>query len=365
MIYLDHAAAEPIRPEVREYVRSYMDLFYNPSSDYEPANYNYQVIEAVRRQIAKMINCSPEEIYFTSGCSEANAMAISGFLKAHTGGDAISTQIEHSSIMQHPEVSSLIEVDQDGFVDEICLQKLSEQYDDEDTLWIIQHANNVIGSIQDIESLRSLIPNGTLMVDAAQSFGKIPIDVELLGIDILTASAGKIGSIRGTGFIYIRKGIDVEPIIYGTQESGLRGGTYFDLGIGAFGAAIEAVDFKESTSVHLKRNFLIQELLQIKGVHLVGLREYRLPNNVFIKIDGLSITSTQLVGMLAELGFLVSADSACHAGDPVFSHVLAAIGETPESAKTCIRITLGKENSVQELNDFVAALRSIIRMYGE
>lgn len=364
MIYLDHAAAEPIRPEVREYVRSYVDLFYNPSSDYEPANYNYQVIESVRKQIADMINCTPEEIYFTSGCSESNALGIDGYLKANEEAEAICTKIEHSSILENPNVNPFIEVDENGFVDEVSLGELAAKYDNENTLWIIQHANNVIGSIQDIEALRSIVSDGVLMVDAAQTFGKIPIDVELLGIDILTASAGKIGSIRGTGFIYIRKGVEVSPIIYGTQESKLRGGTYFDLGIGAFGAALDAISLTESTSVHLKRNFLIQELLTLKGVHLIGTRDYRLPNNVFIKIDNLDITSTQLVGMLDASGFLVSADSACHAGSPVFSHVLDAIGETPETAKTCIRITLGPENTVQELNDFVAALKGIIRMWG-
>lgn len=359
-VYLDYAAAEPPIPSVKEYVRSGVEMFFNPSSIYQRGRYAWQLIESVREKIAKTINAEPEEIIFTSGCSESNAMAMASCREG-----VVATEIEHSSILDSPFLlSAKLTVDEKGFVDHGCLEKLCNGLDG-CVLFCIQHANNEIGVIQNIEALSKTIHDHEhlLLVDAAQTFGKLPIDVKKMNIDFLSASAGKCGGIRGVGFLYVRKGLNIDPIIYGTQESHRRGGTYNDLAIVAFGKAIDGFDYRKQTVIRSKRNYLIDELLKLKGVSLVGKRADRLPNNVFITIKGLDIDSQQLVGLLDMYGFMVSAGSACHSGESQISHVLKALGYDEESAKTCLRVSIGEETTVRELNLFVESLKVIMKMH--
>ena len=363
-VYFDNAACELPIFEVKQYVKDNLDLSYNASAIYGHGVFNREVIENVRKQIAKKINCDPEEIYFTSGATEANCLAINGYLQAHPNTDVISTTIEHSSINDNPYVQKRIKVDRNGFVDIQYLKNLcdKELYTN-DTLFVVQHGNNEIGCVQDLYRIRKAIPEGVLFVDAAQTFGKVEIDVKKLNIDMLSASARKIGGLGATGFLYVRKGIKLNPQNYGAQENGLRGGTYFDLGIGAFGVALEECSPRKNTIISSKRTFLLDQLSEIKNVKLIGTRSNRLPGIVLIKINGISLGSQELVGLLDSKGFEVSSGSACHAGTSKFSHVLEAIGETPETAPCVIRISLGVENSVQEIQEFIKVLRSTIRMF--
>lgn len=360
MTYLDYASAEPVRPEVLNELRGNAELFYNPSSVSELGRMNRRSIEATRALIAEMIHCDPEEIYFTSGASESNSWAIDGFLKAYENSTVISTNIEHSSILNNPAVKPLILSDSNGFIHPEAIEETKSSWS-KNTLLVIGHANNEVGSIQDIEVLRKSCPDCYLLVDAAQTFAKLPIDVKAMGIDMLSASAGKVGGIRGTGFLYISKRMKIDPIIYGTQENGLRGGTYFDLGIRSLFFALQHP--YNAMSVGLKRNFLLSKLNEILEVQVIGSVENRLPNNVLIKIKNVTVDSQQMITLLEDHGFLVSAGSACHAGSPGLSHVLAALGETPESAKTVIRVTLGEDTDVNELDRFTNTLNSIIEMF--
>lgn len=365
-VYLDHAAAELPVFEVQQYVKDALYLAYNPSAMYETGVRNRQIIDHVREQIAQEIHCSPEEIYFTSGCTEANVWAIDGFKKAHPQSSVISTTIEHSSIDDNPNIEKLITVDQDGFIDLNNLKEVYEEvWEPESTLWVVQHANNVIGCVQDLRKVRKILNKGYLFVDAAQTFGKLPINVKAMKIDMLSASARKIGGLGGVGFLYINKDLQIDPLFYGAQENHMRGGTYNEIGIGTLGVALDELDRKNNLVIKSRRNFLIDELLKLKGVSLIGKRSDRLPGTVLIKIDGLSVGSQALVGILDTHGFMVSTDSACHAGEAVFSHVLEAIGYTPETAKTVLRISIGIENSVDQLQEFVKCLRGIIRMFRE
>lgn len=361
-VYLDHAACELPCYEAQLFVRDSFNLSYNPSSVYEKGVNNRQVIESVREKIARKINCDPEEIYFTSGATESNAWAVDGFLKANPAARAISTTIEHSSIDANPSVEKLITVDKNGFLDFDNLENLAMHYPEDNVLWIVQHGNNVIGSIQDLYKFKEIIPTGFLFVDAAQTFGKMIIDVKKMKIDMLSASARKIGGIGGVGFLYISKRVKIAPVLYGSQENDLRGGTYNELGIGAFGAALDMLDPKDQLVIKNRRNFLIDELKKIKGVSLIGTRADRLPGIVLINIADVDLTSNDLVGLLDLQGFMVSADSACHAGSLRFSHVLQAIGHTRETAKTVIRISIGIENTVEDLQRFVKTLRAIINL---
>lgn len=365
MVYMDYAAAEPVCEKAQDYVVQALARFYNPSSAYDPSQYNRLVMENVREKIAKQINCKPEEIIFTSGASESNSLGVDGLLRANPDMIAYSTPIEHASIVDNPHVRPYLDVDSQGFVDLDKLERMVKG-SPRKQLYVVGHANNVIGTIQDIEKIGSIIgEDGYFFVDAAQTFMKLPIDVQKMNIDLLSVSAGKFGGIRGTGFLYVREGIDLLPLIYGTQEENKRGGTYFDLGIGAMGAAMEQFPSQERT--RLLRDYFLGELLQIPNVELVGPDlahiDSRLFNNIYIKINGLSIDSQTLVGLLEEEGFLVSADSACHAGEKIFSHVLKALGETPETASTCCRITIGQDTRVMECIDFINALQRIIDLW--
>lgn len=362
MVYLDYAAAYPVSKEVSLMLRDESIQYYNPSSTNTLSRCNMQAIQHVRKKIADLIHCCPEEIYFTSGASESNAWAVDGFLKSYENAVAISTNIEHSSILNNPNVKPLIRSNEKGFITNEAIEATRSEWT-ENTLIIIQHANNEVGSIQDIKRLRESFPECTLLVDAAQTFAKLDINVKEMGIDMLSASAGKVGGIRGVGFLYLNKDIKIEPIIYGTQEKGFRGGTYFDLGIKAFGLALNTIE--NPVAISLKRDFLLEELRNIQGLQLIGSVENRLPNNILIKIKGLSIDSQQIVGMLEESGFIVSSGSACHSGEAKLSHVLEAIGETLESAKTVVRITIGEDTNVNDLWAFAEYLKSIVLMFQE
>lgn len=362
-VYLDHAAAEPIKDIVLDNLLERAVLFHNPSSVSRLGRLNRNNIETVRALIAKEINAEPEEIYFTSGASESNALAIRGFLETHENGVVLSTNIEHSSILNNPKVIPDITVNSQGRVTKESLN-VANKYWGRPVMYAIQHANNEIGTIQDIELLRPTAAGGVLFVDAAQTFGKLKIDVKKMHIDMLSASGGKIGGLRGTGFLYIRNGLNIAPQIFGTQENGMRGGTYFDLGIWAMGLVIASSNYqKTATVVRSLRNYLIDRLNKIDGVSLIGPVVGRLPNNVFIKISDLLIDSQQLVSMLEEEGFVVSAGSACHEGSGELSHVLKAVGETENTARTAIRITLGEENTKEEIDSFVDSLATIIDMW--
>ena len=359
-VYLDHAAAEPVLPEVLNELRGNAEMFYNPSSINKLSRCNLRSIEATRDRIAELIGCEPTEIYSTSGASESNSWAIDGFLKSYKNSIVISTNIEHSSILNNPNVHPLIKANENGFLLEEAIKATEPEWA-ENTLLVISHANNEIGTIQNIKQLKQACPDCFLLVDAAQTFMKIPINVKEMGIDMMSVSAGKIGGIRGTGFLYVSKDMSIKPIIYGTQEQGKRGGTYFDLGIRCLYTAL----FHEydGFSVGLKRNFLLQELNTIPEVQLVGTVENRLPNNALIKISNLEINSQQLVAMLEEKGFIVSSGSACHAGSPELSHVLQAIGETIETAPCVLRITIGENTDVNDLYEFVRTLKGIVAMF--
>lgn len=363
-VNFDHAAAEDISRPVLDYIDQNKAYFYNASSFYLESQYGKSQIEKARIRIAQEINCDPEEIIFTSGASESNALAIDGYLKANTENDeswCFCTNIEHSSILDNPNTLPCLKCDRYG----IILPSEVKLAPENGALFSIQYANNEIGIIQDIKELATCVHarNGVLHVDAAQAFGKIPIDVQDLGIDMMSASAGKMGGIRGVGFLYVKKGIKLEPIIYGTQESHLRGGTYFTLGIGAFGVAVEQIDYRKETILKSKRDYFINRLLEIKQISLNGRRQSRLANNINIRISGITLDSQQMVSILNSYGYMVSAGSACHAGDAEPSHVLKALGLTEDEMHCCIRISIGMENTVQDIDEFIEVLKLTINMH--
>lgn len=356
-VYLDYASTSPLAKSVCGKLDSLGWNWFNPSSSYGAGAYNKYVIEEVRNKVAESINADPEEIIFTSSGSEANALAIDGFLKANDKFNICHcTNIEHSSIYDNLNCVPSIKVDKDGVVDMRTLPQ-SESF------CSVMMCNNELGTYQPIPEIAEVVhsTNGVLHIDAVQAYGKIPIDVKAIDIDMMTISGHKIGSLRGVGVLYVKKGIKLSSIIYGTQENTLRGGTYNDLAIKTLGLAINDIDYDKELEVRSKRDFLLKELLNIKQVHLNGGLETRNASNLNIRISGLNIESQAIVSLLDELGFMVSGGSACHSYSSMPSHVLKAIGLSDAQAKSSIRITIGKETSVQELKDFVEALKYVIK----
>lgn len=358
-VYLDNGAGTMPCESVLDNIKDFAELFYNASSINELSKYNKHVIENTRNRIANLINAEPEEIIFTSCASESNSLAIDGFLKCHENYNVVSSNVEHDSIMNNPNVTSFIEVGRNGFLSAASFK--NHDY----TLFVCMMANNEIGSIQPIKDISKVVHQGYnnyLFVDATAAFGHMNIDVKEMGIDMMSATAQKVGGINGCAFLYVKNGLKLKPIIYGHQENGIRGGTYNQLAIKCFGLALDTISEKKQIAMKAKRNYLINGLLDINGVHLNGTVVNRLCNNINIRIDNLGINNQQLVTILDGMGYVVSPSSACNSGEEKPSHVLKAIGLTDEQANHSIRITLSDEVSVQELDGFIDALRSVILM---
>lgn len=361
-VNLDMAATTPLCQSFLENIQEYAERYYNPSSINENSLELKKEIEECREKVAKLINCDPEEVYFTSGASESSSWAIDGFLKAQTRDyyRVIATNIEHSSIMENPNISGFIECDSFGLV-------YPEQFKGyRNCLFCINMANNEIGTVQPIERISKVVRQGGnyLLVDATQALGKIGIDVKKMGIDMLSVSAHKIGGLKGVGILYVRKDINISPIIYGHQEQNMRGGTYNYLGIKSLSMAIDEIDSKNLVYMMNLRNYMRASLFGLcPSITENGHGIMRLPNNLNICIHDISIDSQQLVALLDEAGFVVSGGSACNAGTNTPSHVLKAIGLSDDDANHSIRITLGVQTTKEEVDSFIECLVDIINMY--
>lgn len=355
-VFLDYGSTAPVCKSILEKLPELANQFYNASSSYELGISNKIEIEKVRNKIANMINADPEEIYFVSSASEGNSMCIDGFLKSHSDYDVVCSSLEHSSIYNNPNVGMVIPCDNFGNIDIGYIELINK------ALFAVMHSSNEIGIMHPIKEIASIVHrnNGYLLCDAASSFGKVKIDVKDLDVDFLTTSGNKIGSLKGAGFIYIKKGIDISPIIIGTQEKGLRGGTYNELAIKTLGMAID--ELKPYNDVNNKRVYLVNKLSNIENICFNTCLNCTLPNLINFYIKNINIDSQQIVSLLDMNGFMVSSSSACHSGIASPSHVLKNIGLSNYDANHSIRITLGHENTYDEIDSFVECLKNIIEM---
>lgn len=357
IIYLDHAATVPICEVAKKAIIEHLDDFGNPSSSYELGRQSRVLIEDARERIAKCINAEPEEIYFTSGGSEANTWAFNN-------SNAVATNIEHHSIRPKFPVDS-IKVNSNGIVEPKDFNRIDEWYY---RLVSCMYVNNEIGIIQPIKEISEIIHQKSILfhTDAVQATGHIPIDVKDIGCDMLSASGHKFGAPKGVGFLYIKNGIKKIPLIYGgKQEQGNRGGTENILGIVSMAAALEdTVEHIEERNKHIKhlRDKLLDKLLQIPGTTLNGSFENRVPSNINIRFGGVS--GSKLVTLCNLYDICISAGSACNEGISEPSHVLKAIGLSDKEALSSVRITLGYENTEEEIDyaaDIITKLVERIR----
>ena len=355
-IFLDNASTTPLCEAAKQSIIKHLDTFGNPSSAHELGRQSRVLIEDARERIAKCINANPEYIYFTSGGSEANTLALNN--RYHSA----SSKFEHHSVVANwPKIS----ITKDGFIKAHKLNNmLSESWDIPFDIMSCMYVNNEIGTIQPIKELSTIAHRYGILLhaDAVQAMPYIPIDVKDLGCDMLSASGHKFGAPKGVGFLYANSRSRIKPIINGgKQENSMRPGTENILGILAMVAALEdTVEHMEEHNQHVKslRDNLLNRLLKIDGAHLNGSLENRIPGNINIRFDGVS--GARLVSLCSLYGVYISSGSACSEGIPTPSHVLKAIGLSDEDALSSVRITIGHQNTEEEINIAADIIKSLV-----
>ena len=383
MIYLDNAATTRTAPEVVEAMLPYFtEMYGNPSSIYEFAGKSKEGVTKARGQIAAALDAKPEEIYFTAGGSESDNWALKATFEAYKskGNHIITTKIEHHAILHTCEYLekergakiTYLDVDENGIVK---LDELEKAITPETILISVMFANNEIGSIQPIKEIGAIAKEHGILfhTDAVQAFGQVPINVDELGIDMLSSSGHKLNGPKGIGFLYIRKGVKIRSFVHGgAQERKRRAGTENVPGIVGYGVAAEralrTMDDRTAKEIQVRDHFIDRILEEIPYAKLNGHRTKRLPNNVNISFQ--FIEGESMLLMLDNYGVCASSGSACTSGSLDPSHVLLAIGLPHEIAHGSRRMTLSEETTMEDadfvvdkLKEIVAYLRSMSPLY--
>ena len=374
MIYMDNAATTPVHPKVLEAMMPYFNVRYaNPSGNYEFARKIRKDVENARSIIAGTLGARPEEIYFTSGGTEGDNWAVKAAAFDRGHGHIISTNVEHKAMLNTLEwiesqgfEKDLAEADESGIVAPDKIRRLIKN----DTFMVsVMAANNEIGTImplKDIARSNNLRKRGIIFhTDAVQAYGHIYLNVNDLGVDMLSASAHKFRGPKGAGFIYIRRDtIETSLIHGGSQEMGMRAGTENVASIIGMAKAaqicMETINERRMKETQL-RNYMIDRILRtFKGAVLNGTLDNRLPNNINIFFPG--INGYSLVSALDRFGVCASAGSACSSASSKPSHVLKAIGLTDQQARNCVRFTLCEDTTAQDVDYLIETLYKIIKV---
>jgi len=377
-IYLDHASSMPIDPRVLEFAERYLKAgFGNPSSLHSAGLAARRVMEEARKKIAELINAENETcIIFTSSATEANNLAIKGtaLRNIEKGQKVAASAIEHISVlnpMKELQKSgfqlSIIPVDSTGMVD---MEKLKEMVTNNTSVTSIMYANNEIGTIEPIKAISEIVheKSAFLHVDATAAAGRIPINVQNDGIDLLTLSSNDLYGPQGTGALYIKPRLRLQPILPGGgQERGLRSGTENLFAIAGMGEAAMIAGkemAQESNRLKAIRDKLIEEILKIDEAYLTGHPIQRLPHHAsfrFSRIEGESI----LLNMDTMYHIQVSTGSACTSRTLEPSHVLLAIGLKHEEAHGSMVMTLGRSNSMEQIPMVIKAVKGTVQRLRE
>ncbi len=372
IIYLDHAATTKCAPEAVQAMLPYFTEYYgNASTIYQLGAQSKKAIQNTRSKIAESLHADPSEIYFTAGGSESDNWALVATAEAYAskGKHIITSKIEHHAILHTCEYLekrgfqiTYVDVDANGIVK---LDELEKAIRPDTILISIMFANNEIGTIQPIEEIGRIAKEKGILfhTDAVQAYGHVPIDVEELHIDMLSASGHKLNGPKGIGFLYIRKGVKIRSFVHGgAQERGRRAGTENVPGIVGLGVAIEKAfsGMEERIQKETKmRDYLIERIeKEIPYCRLNGDRVKRLPGNVNFSFE--FIEGESLLIMLDMKKICASSGSACTSGSLDPSHVLLAIGLPHEIAHGSLRLTLDHENTIEEMDYVVDAVREIV-----
>ena len=368
-IYLDYNGTTPLHREVIDSMRIFLENeFGNPSSSHWYGIAPKQAVENARRQVAELIDCNADEVIFTSGGTESNNHAIKGIAWANEkkGNHLITTQVEHPAVLEVFRYlerwgfeTTYLPVDRTGMVDPVDVEKAIRPK----TLLIsVMHANNEVGTIQPIADISAIAASHGICFhsDAAQTIGKIPADVNLLGVDLLSMAGHKIYAPKGIGSLFIKKGTVLDNFCHGAgQERGVRAGTENVAGIVGFGKACEVIS-RDPKPVYDRMQALTNRLYEgliesIDGIRLNGHPDLRLPNTLSLSFRGIEANR-----ILEEIGLdlAVSAGAACHSDMVEISHVLRAMNVPEEWAKGTIRFSTGRMTTEEEID---AAIPTIIK----
>ena len=372
VIYLDHASTTPTDPEVVSAMLPwYTEGFGNPSTVYSVGRSAANVLQQSRESIAGTLGAEPEEICFTSGGTESDNWAILGTAEAHhkKGRHLVTSSVEHHAVLESMEFLekrgfevTRVPVDSGGLVDPDEVRRVIRP----DTILVsIMHANNEIGTIQPIADIGKVTREAGVMfhVDAVQTGGKLPLDVNELGVDMLSLSAHKFYGPKGVGLMYLRKRTRITPLFHGGgQEKGRRAGTHNVAGIVGMAKALELsvgrmVD--DAAREAALRDRLWKRLeAEVEAIYLNGDPERRLPGNLNVRLDG--IEGESMILMLDMEGICVSSGSACTTGSLEPSHVLLALGIPAEQAHGSLRVTLGRSTTAEHIDKFIEVFPPIV-----
>ena len=368
MIYLDNAASTKPSETVMNKVNEVMEIYGNPSSLHDMGTQAKKIILDSKQTIAEKFNCNTNELYFTSGATMSNNLFIQGFLITHPDARLIISPIEHNDIiMLADHLDSIygkywvyrLGIDGNGNISTQGLIDVLAAFSKQGipTLTCVQWANGEIGTIQNMKLISNIVhqyPNAYLYSDITQYVPYYPIDLKEIQLDGFGMSGQKINCIKGTGLMYVSNKCKLTPIIWG--EQGLIGGTENVIGIAALATAISELDY-DNKELCEKRDLLIQGLQQ-NGAKIIGPLENRLPNNICAYLN--QNDGEYVVVMLNELGICVSSGSACSSGNGEPSHVVLALGHSPIVANSCIRFSLSKDNTIDEIHEVINIVNGII-----
>ncbi|MFH1561610.1 MAG: cysteine desulfurase family protein [Patescibacteria group bacterium] len=375
LVYLDYAATTPIDPRVlRTMVKAETDLFANTASAHGSGRQADSVLSDCRARMARLIGALPEEIIFTASATESNNLSLKGLVSANNGKHIIVSMIEHDCILGTAKYLEglgvkvdYLSVDSNGLVDLDQLKKLINK----DTLLVsVMMANNEIGTIEPVAEIGRICHSTGVyfQTDAAQTFGKMPIDVNQMGIDLLTASSHKIYGPKGAGLLYVRKGLKIDPLFHGGgHELGLRSSTVNLPAIVAFVKASEiacrGMEKENKRLIPLRDKLITGVLKTIPNSCLNGDAQKRLANNANFRFDG--IEGEALLYMLDGVGIAVSTASACSSPKLQPSHVLLALGLSAEQAHGSLRVSLGRWTKVKEIDYLLSVLPGVVKKLRE
>lgn len=371
MIYLDNAASTPLHNQVLQEMIPYLqDQYGNPSSIHKHGRHALRALHNARKQIANLINAEPEEILITSGGTESNNTALFGAAQVKTGNHIIVSSIEHDAILEPCKILEkngfeITHIPVNGF-GLVNPKDIENSISSKTCLVSIMFANNEIGTIQPIEEISKIChqKNIPFHTDAVQAIGKVEVDVRKLGIDMLSISSHKINGPKGVGALYIKNGIEIEPLIYGGgQEHGMRSGTENVACIVGFGKACQlAKENMQKNLLHLKnlQSKLITRIFdEIPHVTLNGHNDKRIPNNAHFTFLG--VNGEDLIIKLDENGIEASTGSACSVRVQKESHVLKAMGFSHDQISGSLRLTVGILNTELEIEKTIEILKKVVK----
>jgi cysteine desulfurase len=358
--YFDHNATTPVAPEVlRSLSEAMAEVYGNASSIHHFGQAAKQRLEAARREVSRLIGCDPREIVFTSGGTEADNLAIFGVLRKRPG-HVIASAIEHPAVLnacaqleREGYGVSYVPVGGDGIVDPDDVRRALRN---DTALITVMHANNEIGTVQPVAKIAAVAREAGVVFhsDGVQTAGRIPVNVRELGLDLLSVSGHKFGAPKGIGALYVRKGVELQPLLYGGRhERERRAGTENVPGAAAMGlAAGIAGDWNEIAALRDRLEQGVLDRVPSAGVNGDILR--RLPNTTNIRFDG--IEGEAMVIALDLRGYAVSSGSACSSGAVEPSHVLLAMGLSAEDARSSVRFSLGPANTREQVDGLIGAV---------